>query len=424
MHFQKKNISLLMLSKFISVIGTQMQEFALSLYVLSLYVLKVTGSATLFASVLAVAIIPQLILGIFAGVLADWYDRKKIIVFLDLFNGVVVGVFTIIFLLTGSLSIYKIYGLVILLSVITAFYGPAIGTIIPSIVEKDKLIDANSISSFISNLSTLIGPVLGAMLFGFYGIFIILVANAFSFIFAGILEMFISIPKSNNKPENVNFKAFRNDFIAGLIFIKNGKFILTVVIVAVIVNFTMAPLTVCLAYVSKVTLRVSDFQFGLLEGVLAFSMVVAPIIVGKIYKRLQTGTIMFFSVFIAGILMIIMSIISAKFYLNLFKGNTIPYLSLVFLCFLVGAIVTICNISLSVAFQKAVPLEIMGRVGAVMSSGCLAAVPLGQILIGAMLDKFSTSLCLLFMGIVPVITMLIFRKNLMDEGTFASSKKA
>ena len=74
----KKDLSLLMISKFISLIATQMQELALSLYVL-----KTTGSATLFASVLAVAIIPQLILGPLAGVFADWYDRKKMIVYLD-----------------------------------------------------------------------------------------------------------------------------------------------------------------------------------------------------------------------------------------------------------------------------------------------------------------------------------------------------
>ena len=127
---KKKDLGLLMLSEFISLIGTQMQELALSLYVL-----KTTGSATLFASVLAISIIPQLILGPLAGVFADWYDRKKMIVYLDLLNGIIVGIFTIIFILNGSLSMTEIYIYVIILSVITAFYRPVIGTILPSIVN-------------------------------------------------------------------------------------------------------------------------------------------------------------------------------------------------------------------------------------------------------------------------------------------------
>jgi MFS family permease len=56
-----------------------MQEFALSLYVL-----KISNSATLFSSVLIVAIIPQLFFSPIAGVITDWFDRKKIIIYLDI----------------------------------------------------------------------------------------------------------------------------------------------------------------------------------------------------------------------------------------------------------------------------------------------------------------------------------------------------
>ncbi len=384
-----------------------MQELALSLYVL-----KTTGSATLFASVLAVAIIPQLILGPLAGVFADWYDRKKMIVYLDLLNGIVVGIFTLIFILNGSLSMVEIYVYVIILSIITAFYGPVLRTILPSIVHGEDLVDATSLSSFISNLSTLIGPVIGAMLFGIFGIFIILLINSFSYIFASIFEMFINVPKGNKRPEKVNFHIFKNDFVSGIKFIRGEKFILTVVIVAVIVNFTLAPLTIGLVYISKTILKVSDFQYGLLEGCFAVSMMIAHMVIGAMLKKIRTGTIMFLSIFIVGILIIIMAIIPTNAYLSLFIGNTIPYISLLFLCFIVGAIATITNIALSVAFQKAVPLEIMGRVGAVMNTGCLVAVPLGQMLFGILFDNINTSLCLVIMGIVPVITMIIFRKNL------------
>lgn len=69
---KEKNFSLLMFGKITSLIGSNMQSFALSLFVLS-----TTGSATKFASILAIALIPQLLLGPFAGVIVDWFYRKK-----------------------------------------------------------------------------------------------------------------------------------------------------------------------------------------------------------------------------------------------------------------------------------------------------------------------------------------------------------
>lgn len=66
-----KNFLLLMFGKITSLVGSSMQNFALSLFVLA-----TTGSATKFASILAVSIIPQLIIGPFAGVFVDWFYRS------------------------------------------------------------------------------------------------------------------------------------------------------------------------------------------------------------------------------------------------------------------------------------------------------------------------------------------------------------
>lgn len=71
----QKDFSLLILGKLVSLVGSNMQQFALSLYVLTL-----TGSATIFASILSISIIPRLILSPIAGVFGDWFDRKKSIV--------------------------------------------------------------------------------------------------------------------------------------------------------------------------------------------------------------------------------------------------------------------------------------------------------------------------------------------------------
>lgn len=76
-----------------SLLGTMMQEFCLSLYVL-----KVTGSALQFSLVLALSAIPQVIVSPFAGVIADWFDRKRVLVILDSVSGLITLSFVIMFI--------------------------------------------------------------------------------------------------------------------------------------------------------------------------------------------------------------------------------------------------------------------------------------------------------------------------------------
>ena len=114
---KNKDYSLLMIGKLVSLLGNMLQ-FALSLYVLSL-----TGSALIFASMLSISILPRLLLSPIAGVFGDWFNRKKAIVFLDFINGTLIATFALIFLLNGGLTLLLIYAFVILLEIIEIFFG-------------------------------------------------------------------------------------------------------------------------------------------------------------------------------------------------------------------------------------------------------------------------------------------------------------
>src|SRR4051812_26614720 len=97
--FRQKNFTLLIAGKLISLLGSNILQFALSLYVLS-----ITGSATIFASMLSILILPRLLLSPIAGVFGDWFDRKKVIILLDLANTIIIFVYSIIYILNSSIS--------------------------------------------------------------------------------------------------------------------------------------------------------------------------------------------------------------------------------------------------------------------------------------------------------------------------------
>ncbi len=402
---KKKNFSLLMTGKLLSLVGTEMQSFALSLYVL-----KITGSATKFASVLAVTIIPQIVLGPFAGVLVDWFNRKKMIIYLDLLNGLILLPYVYIYYAYSSISLTSIYILVIMLAIISVFYNPALNTIIPTIIEKDYLVDANGINSLIMNIGNIIAPLIAGVLFGFYGLSIILIINAFSFIMSAVCEMFLNIPTTNQKPESISLKVFFNDFLEGLKFIKNKDILLVIIILGALVNFAYSPIfSVGITYISKQILKVTDYQYGILQSFFIISMMFAPFFCSSVSKKLTLGKILFFDIFINSILIAIMALFVD---LRLIWGNFSSFISLLIIGFMIQLITGIGNIALSTMIQKEIPLNLLGRINSVISMGLMIAVPLGQIVFGVLFDKLSADICLIISAFILFISILLLRKKL------------
>lgn len=408
---KQKDFLLLIQGKFVSLMGSQMQSFALSLYVL-----KVTGSAAKFASVLAVSLIPQIVLGPIAGVFVDWFDRKKLIVYLDILSGIVIGIFVVIYKINGALSLPSVYILTITMTLISILFNPAINTIIPTIIKKEELVDANGINSFIMSLGSLAAPAIAGVLLGIYGIYAILILNSISFILSSIFEMFINIPKVNKKPEKINYNSFRRDFSEGINFIKSKKIMMNVIMLAVVINFAINPVfNIGLTYISKSILKITDSQYGLLESIFVISMIVAPFLCSIVSKKIKLGKILFLDIFINSILVAIMAIIPSSPFLNLFGNNFLPYISLITIGFLVGLVATIGNIAFNTMLQQVVPLSMMGRVSAVMGTGCMAAIPLGQIIYGFLFDKIEAWMCVGSSAVILFITILAFKKVLCNS---------
>ena len=110
-------------------------------YVLSLYVLDMTGSATLFASMLSIIIFPRILLTPVAGVLADRVRKSHMMALILLGEAVVLGIYFLLGQLT-SISIVLVYVLVVVLEAGEIFYGGCESAILPELVPPEKLKDA------------------------------------------------------------------------------------------------------------------------------------------------------------------------------------------------------------------------------------------------------------------------------------------
>src|SRR5690554_4770836 len=339
---KQRDFALLILGKLVSLVGSNMQQFALSLYVLAK-----TGSATIFASMLSISILPRLLLSPIAGVFGDWFDRKRVIVLLDFVNAIILAVFAVFFFLNGGLSITAIYVLVILLEITELFFGSAMSAVLPSLVKKDELMEANSLKSLVMNIGNTLAPILAAFLYGSLGLQIILVVNAISFMLSAISEMFINIPKSHKRPEKIDITSFKNDLMEGIKIIKSDKLIYTMISLGTIINFVVAPLFgMGLVYIIREVLKADELQFGVFQMVLSASLLLAPILCGGIMKKTGTGRLTYLSFIITALLIFAMAIFPAPFILNAFGSNTVAYVGLLACAFIVGVVVTVANIAI------------------------------------------------------------------------------
>lgn len=407
---KNKNFSLLILGGIISSIGNKMLSISLSLYVL-----KETGSAAKFASILAVSLIPTILLWPISGVISDWFNKKKILIISDIFSGVIVLFFALKFLTIGSLSINSIYILVILLSIISTIYTPTTMSVIPYIIDKDNLIDANGINSILQNMSSILAPIIGTALFSFYGIFFILFLDSISFLLASIGEMFINIP-SNPLKNTINFNSFFTDFKDGIIFIKSKKLLLTILLLGLAVNLVYSPIiSIGFNYISKITLNISDYQIGILNSIITISTFFAPFLCKLISPKLKLGKILFLDIIFQSFLFLLLAISSSTLYINLFSSKLVPYISLIVIGFFLNLICCTGNLALTTLIQKETPLSYIGRVQSTLSSLLIASTPIGQIIFGFLFDTFITPICILLASIILFITILLLKNPLLNN---------
>jgi MFS family permease len=404
---KNKNYMLVVLGNFVSLMGSNIQQFVLSLYVFDL-----TGSTTLFASMLAISILPRILLSPIAGVFGDWFDKKKSIVILDFTNAIILAVFAYYLFNHQSLSIGLIYVLVVLLEITEIFFHSSMSVVLPSVVEKEQYLEANSTRTMLVSFGQLMAPIFGALIYGAFGLLVAIIINGLSFLFSAISEMFIHVPKSKSEDNVRSLAGFKKDLIIGLKIIKESKPIRTIISMAIIINFSIAPLfSVGLIFLVREVLMQSDIRLGILQTVLSASMIAAPILLTKKLKEMKLGDVLSISFLIIGFLIML---IAATVHQSIFaiSQGFLSYMILLVICFIIGVFVTAVNIAVQTLFQHIVPIEYMGRTSTVLGLFTAIAIPIGQMIFGYLYDIINPGLVIILNGSIIIMVVIVYYKRM------------
>ncbi len=353
----------------VSLLGSSIAQF-----VIVWWITLETGSALYLSIASFLGFAPTVVLGPFAGVLADRWNRKALIGIVDMLQALATVVLIFLFWI-DIISIWQILALLTLRGIFQAFHTPAILAIVPLMVPEDKLSRMNGLNYLFTGAINLIGPIIAAILLEFWKIHQILWIDAATFIVALMPLLIIKIPSVIKKQKESSFKM---EFVEGLAYVKNKRGLLSLIITATLVNFLSMPLILLPYYVkfdhlgeaTDLAFVLAFMQGGILAGGILMSMI-------KGFKK--KAAVSMLSLYVQHLGYIIIALTPTGLFWFMAMGELIYHFTL-----------PIINVSIMTIIQTVVPEEMQGRVTSVLISMATAAVPFGMILSGAIVEFTGT----------------------------------
>ena len=184
----KKKFIIIWSGQLFSILSSSIAQFAIVLWI-SLE----TGSAEVLSFATIAALLPQVVLGPFAGVFVDRWSRKWTMILADSFVALCSGIIALLFYL-DVIEIWQIYLLLMLRSVGSAFHAPAMKSSIPLLAPEKELTRIASINQTIQALCNICGPVLGAALIVSTNMSVVMLLDVAGAAIACTTLMFVFIP--------------------------------------------------------------------------------------------------------------------------------------------------------------------------------------------------------------------------------------
>jgi MFS family permease len=349
----------------VSQFGVQITTLALPL--VAILVLDATPAQV--GALNAATYLPFMVLTLFAGVWIDRRRRRPILILANAGRAVLIGVIPLLYLLS-ALTMPALYGVTFLVGVLTVLFELSYQSYVPSLVERDSLIEANSKLQLSASAAQIGGPGLGGLLVQVLGAPIALLANALTFMVSVFSLTTIKRQEpATEPPEGSEAQRVWVDIKEGLAFTWSDARLRPCALEAATYNlFWMAFETAFLIYVA----RTLDLSAGLIGGIISCGAVGAFAGAGlaeRTARRLGIGPTILYAMILGCAAPVLVPLASGS--------QPIVVAVLVLSFFLGGAGTTVANIHVVSMRQTITPHRLLGRMNASYRFLAWGVVPFG-----------------------------------------------
>lgn len=382
---KNRDFQILWSAQAVSSLGTTVSQVAYPLLILAL-----TGSATYAGLMGTVEMVFLLVATLPAGVIADRFDRRKIMIGCDIARALVLGAMVVL-VMTGRATVWMILVAGALTSIGDGMFGPAARGALKQIVPAAQLASATAAREGRSAVATMVGPPLAGLLFT-VGRAIPFVFDAVSYVLGAIALLFIRRPFQRERGAE-HAEPMWKGATAGFVFVFGNASLRALMSWAVLVNLAFAGVPVVLiAHATKT--GAGSTLTGLMLTILGVGVLAGSLASPWLVKVLRPSQVIHLSAFA----------------LPLGLGVMVFTPSPIALGALIGAaafMVPVGNSMLGGYMGAIVPDRLQGRVGAAMSLSAMGLKPLGPLALGLVFDHFGVGWAFASAGALALLAALL-----------------
>jgi len=349
-----------------------------------------SGSASVLAFASIMAVLPQVLLGPFAGTLVDRWNRRTILMISDGLIALAIVVLALLFA-QGAVQIWHIYVLMAIRSLGGAFQWPAMQASTTLMVPEKHLSRISGINQSLQGLANIVAPPLGALLLELMPIQNILAIDVSTAILAIGPLFFMSIPQPHRE-EAEGRPSVLADLREGFRFVWGWKGLMAIVGMALVINLLTSPAFSLLPLLVTHHFNGGAIELAWLQSANGVGMILGGILLGVwggFKSRIKTAM---FALGITGACLLVFG----------FTPGSAFFLA-VGLIFVFGAMNSIANASFFALLQSTVPADIQGRVFTLMMSLTMSMTPVGLALAGPVADLMGIRIWYVVAGAVMTL---------------------
>ncbi|EJS73826.1 MFS transporter [Bacillus cereus] len=374
--------------------ATLFSSFALAFFTFSQtwYIAKTLNLEASLGVVFVALSVPRLIFMIVGGAVADKFPKKNIMFYSNIIRAILVATILTWFIV-GDVTLYTFALFALFFGLADAFFWSADGSILPELVEKSRLTQANSLTQMTNQASVILGPMLGGILIKFTNYETIFSITILLLIIAAILVQKIqfTLPEKNETDKSM-FTSIKE----GILYVKESPFLSTFLICSAFLNlFLIGPMQVGFPLFVKNVLHGDSLQFSYLEAAVGGGMAIGAVIVGlkNINRR-------------RGLFCIIMMLLSGIFFLSI-NFSTVLWQALLAGMFY-GITIAMAIVPLMAMIQSTVKEEMMGRVMSLLMLSSMGFIPLSYAFTSIALAIGIPIVTVMKSGAIAVIVFVLF----------------
>jgi MFS transporter, DHA3 family, macrolide efflux protein len=387
-----RNFAFLWSGKIISQIGDKFYALALAWWIL-----QKTDSSGIMGFFLLVSVLPGLVLGLFAGAMTDRLNRKHVLIITDILRGFLILLVVLLSFL-HILVVWHVFIIGAALSLVTAFFDPAVQAVLPQLVDREHLKKANSMNQMVSGICTILGPILGAVAISHFSVTPVFLFNGISYLISAILSKMLILNTANGMSHKKNTVV--TDMKDGILFLRNNRGLLRIISIIAFAHFFMGSLMVMMPFLAKSLSGNGVQNLGSMETFLGIGLLLGALYIRGMGSPSMSEKTLNYIILTLGVSFLFVSLLQF-----ISSESIFPYLP-VFL--LIGCGLSGGSVYWQSLLQLNTPDYMTGRVFSVSSLAGNASLPIAFGVYGLLMISITIKLLMLFSGLCLVLLSILF----------------